>query len=154
MVILITQGESVFSDKTVNSNNPKGRVPRALPVGEWEFVPRASSIIYVLERVPRVMPVGIHKVIYTRCIQRKKRICEEGVYDIAELMLYEKDQQISGKEEQMKKKLILWSLVLALVILPLTVGAQPTAAPSPIPMPWNEWPITKMRPSSGAGQKL
>ena len=27
-----------------SSNNPKGRVPRALPVGEWEIAQRASSV--------------------------------------------------------------------------------------------------------------
>ena len=42
------------------SNNPKGRVPRALPVGEWELAHRASSIACVLERVPRALPVGIY----------------------------------------------------------------------------------------------
>jgi len=31
------------------SNNPKGRIPRALPVGEWELAHRASSIACVLE---------------------------------------------------------------------------------------------------------
>ena len=44
-----------------DSNNPKGRVPRALPVGEWEVAHRASSIACVLERVPRALPVGIYK---------------------------------------------------------------------------------------------
>jgi len=41
--------------------SPKGRVPRALPVGEWELAHRASSISCVLERVPRAMPVAIYK---------------------------------------------------------------------------------------------
>ena len=44
----------------VLSNSPKGRVPRALPVGEWVLAHRASSIACVLERVPRAMPVGIY----------------------------------------------------------------------------------------------
>ena len=42
------------------SNTPKGRVPRALPVGEWEIAHRASSIACVLERVPRALPTGIY----------------------------------------------------------------------------------------------
>jgi hypothetical protein len=45
------------------SNNPKGRVPRALPVGEWELAQRASSIACVLKRVPRALPVGIYILI-------------------------------------------------------------------------------------------
>ena len=44
-----------------SSNNPKGRVPRALPVGEWELAHRASSIACGLGRVPRALPVGIYK---------------------------------------------------------------------------------------------
>ena len=47
--------------KAWGSNNPKGRVPRALPVGEWELARRASSIACVLERVPRALPVGIYR---------------------------------------------------------------------------------------------
>ena len=43
-----------------HSNNPKGRVPRALPVGEWMLANRASSIACVLELVPRALPVGIY----------------------------------------------------------------------------------------------
>ncbi len=43
------------------SNNPQGRAPRALPVGEWELAHRASSIACVLERVPRALPVGIYE---------------------------------------------------------------------------------------------
>jgi hypothetical protein len=31
------------------SNNPKGRVPRALPVGEWELAHKALSIACVLK---------------------------------------------------------------------------------------------------------
>jgi hypothetical protein len=44
------------------SNNPKGRVPRALPVGEWKLARRASSIACALEQVPRAMPVGIYEL--------------------------------------------------------------------------------------------
>ena len=48
------------------SNNPKGRVPRALPVGEWMLAHRASSIACVLERVPRALPVGIYRILEIR----------------------------------------------------------------------------------------
>jgi hypothetical protein len=44
-----------------SSNNPKGRVLRALPVDEWERAHRASSIACALERVPRAMSVGIYR---------------------------------------------------------------------------------------------
>ena len=40
---------------SVLSNNPKGRVPRALPVGEWELAQRTSSVACVLKRVPRAL---------------------------------------------------------------------------------------------------
>jgi hypothetical protein len=54
-------GKETKESAELFSNNPKGRVPRAVPVGEWELALRASSIACVLERVPRVLPVGIYK---------------------------------------------------------------------------------------------